>query len=115
MGVPARIGLVSPIDIVIQPGSYCSWDPMLFPRKGDRPHSNEASGSDLYGDLYFVIGEETLILPSKQSLPPIQYDSVEAKALTRPVNSMVNIYTIQMLFPINFVSILLLSYFLRLG
>ena len=27
---------------------------LVFPCKGDRPHTNECSGSDLDGDLYFV-------------------------------------------------------------
>ena len=107
-------GDVRILEAVEAPGLEHLVDCLVFPKKGDRPHSNEASGSDLDGDLYFVTWEETLIPPSKQSWPPMQYDSAEAKALARPVNSMV-IYTIQIRFPMSFVSIILLSYFLRLG
>ncbi|KAJ6674018.1 RNA-dependent RNA polymerase [Salix viminalis] len=54
--------------------------------KGERPHTNEASGSDLDGDLYFVTWDENLIPPSKRSWTPMQYDAAEAKLLARPVN-----------------------------
>ncbi|XP_042519740.1 RNA-dependent RNA polymerase 6-like [Macadamia integrifolia] len=60
-------------------------DCLVFPQKGERPHTNEASGSDLDGDQYFVTWEETLIPPSKKSWPPMDYDSVQAKNLRRPI------------------------------
>ncbi|KAF2292442.1 hypothetical protein GH714_022824 [Hevea brasiliensis] len=55
-------------------------------KKGDRPHTNEASGSDLDGDLYFVTWDENLIPPSKKSWAPMQYDATEAKVLNRAVS-----------------------------
>ncbi|RVW54045.1 RNA-dependent RNA polymerase 6 [Vitis vinifera] len=91
-------GDVRILEAVDAPGLEHLVDCLVFPQKGDRPHSNEASGSDLDGDLYFVTWEETLIPPSKQSWPPMQYDSAEAKALAREVTSLVIIYTVQMLF-----------------
>ncbi|KAE8710484.1 RNA-dependent RNA polymerase 6 [Hibiscus syriacus] len=54
--------------------------------RGERPHTNEASGSDLDGDNYFVTWEELLIPPRKKSWPPMQYDPGETKLLERPVN-----------------------------
>lgn len=81
-------GDVRILEAVDAPGLEHLVDCLVFPQKGDRPHSNEASGSDLDGDLYFVTWEETLIPPSKQSWPPMQYDSAEAKALAREVTSL---------------------------
>ncbi|WCJ30286.1 RNA-dependent RNA polymerase 6 [Euphorbia peplus] len=61
-------------------------DCLVFPQKGDRPHTNEASGSDLDGDLYFVTWDQNLIPPGKRSWPPMLYDGAEAKQLSRPVS-----------------------------
>ncbi|KAL6208405.1 hypothetical protein ACLB2K_019355 [Fragaria x ananassa] len=55
--------------------------------KGYRPHSNEASGSDLDGDLYFVTWDENLIPPSMKSEEPMDFDAAEAKNLERPVTN----------------------------
>ncbi|KAM1200837.1 hypothetical protein ACFX2I_017061 [Malus domestica] len=63
-------------------------DCILFPQKGDRPHTNEASGSDLDGDLYFVTWDEDLIPPSKKSWTPMMYDPQEAKPHGRPITQM---------------------------
>lgn len=62
------------------------FDCLVFPQKGERPHTNEASGSDLDGDLYFVTWDENLIPPSKRSWPPMEYSPVAVKELSRPVN-----------------------------
>ncbi|XP_071917710.1 RNA-dependent RNA polymerase 6-like [Coffea arabica] len=61
-------------------------DCLVFPQKGDRPHANEASGSDLDGDLYFVTWDGNLIPPSKRSWMPMDYASAEARKLPREVN-----------------------------
>lgn len=49
---------------------------LVFPSSGPRPHTNECSGSDLDGDLYFVSWEGRLVPPSTQE--PMIYDSVPA-------------------------------------
>ncbi|XVE53622.1 hypothetical protein DITRI_Ditri03aG0017400 [Diplodiscus trichospermus] len=80
---PGDIRILEAVDA---PGLHHLYDCLVFPQKGERPHTNEASGSDLDGDLYFVTWEELLIPPSKKSWPPMQYDPGEPKLLHRPVN-----------------------------
>lgn len=65
---------------------YHLTDCLVFPQNGKRPHTNEASGSDLDGDTYFVTWEEDLIPPSRKSWEPMDYDPVESKQLPRGVN-----------------------------
>ncbi|XWS17807.1 hypothetical protein CRYUN_Cryun33cG0099700 [Craigia yunnanensis] len=80
---PGDIRILEAVDA---PGLHHLYDCLVFPQKGERPHTSEASGSDLDGDLYFVTWEELLIPPSKKSWPPIQYDPGEPKLLLFPVN-----------------------------
>ncbi|KAF2303847.1 hypothetical protein GH714_023829 [Hevea brasiliensis] len=81
---PGDIRILEAVDA---PGLHHLHDCLVFPQKGDRPHTNEASGSDLDGDLYFVTWDENLLPPSKKSWTPMQYDAAEAKLLHRPVRS----------------------------
>ncbi|XP_043719156.1 RNA-dependent RNA polymerase 6-like isoform X2 [Telopea speciosissima] len=80
---PGDIRILEAVDV---PDLHHLVDCLVFPQKGERPHTNEASGSDLDGDQYFVTWEETLIPPSKKSWSPMDFDSVKAKKLPRPVN-----------------------------
>ncbi|CAN0877583.1 RNA-dependent RNA polymerase 6 [Linum grandiflorum] len=80
-------GDVRVLEAVDNPSLHHLYDCLVFPQNGERPHSNEASGSDLDGDLYFVTWDEDLIPPSRRSWPPMQYDPVEAKLLGRDVNT----------------------------
>ncbi|KAK6912561.1 RNA-dependent RNA polymerase, eukaryotic-type [Dillenia turbinata] len=81
-------GDVRILEAVDKPGLHHLSDCLVFPQKGERPHTNEASGSDLDGDLYFVTWDETLIPPSKRSWTPMEYAPAEAKKLPRDVNHM---------------------------
>ncbi|KAA8521560.1 hypothetical protein F0562_012233 [Nyssa sinensis] len=80
---PGDVRILEAVDV---PGLHHLFDCLVFPEKGDRPHTNEASGSDLDGDLYFVTWDENLIPPSKRSWMPMEYAPAEVKLLTRPVN-----------------------------
>nr|XP_043610442.1 RNA-dependent RNA polymerase 6-like [Erigeron canadensis] len=79
---PGDIRVLEAVDV---PGLEHLFDCLIFPQKGHRPHTDEASGSDLDGDLYFVTWDENLIPPSKQSWPPMEYAPAEAKKLPRNV------------------------------
>ncbi|KAL6659286.1 hypothetical protein ACP70R_003326 [Stipagrostis hirtigluma subsp. patula] len=60
-------------------------DCLVFPKKGERPHANEASGSDLDGDVYFVTWDEQLVPPGKKSWNPMDYSPAEANKLPRGI------------------------------
>ncbi|KAF7817247.1 RNA-dependent RNA polymerase 6 [Senna tora] len=78
-------GDVRILEAVDAPELHHLYDCLVFPQKGDRPHTNEASGSDLDGDLYFVTWDENLIPPSKKSWIPMEYSSEESRILSRKV------------------------------
>lgn len=78
-------GDVRILEAVDDPSLHHLHDCIVFPQKGERPHANEASGSDLDGDLYFVTWDENLIPPSKRSWIPMQYDAAESPQLKRQV------------------------------
>lgn len=80
---PGDIRILEAVDA---PGLHHLSDCLVFPQKGERPHTNEASGSDLDGDLYFVTWDENLIPPSKQSWIPMEYTPAVVRELPRPVN-----------------------------
>lgn len=80
---PGDIRILEAVD---SPKLHHLFDCLVFPQKGERPHTNEASGSDLDGDLYFVAWDENLIPPSKRSWIPMEYTPAVVKELPRPVN-----------------------------
>ncbi|KAG0489161.1 hypothetical protein HPP92_007972 [Vanilla planifolia] len=87
-GLPGRtrdIGTRSVLYPVDTPELHHLVDCLVFPQKGERPHANEASGSDLDGDLYFVSWEPDLIPPSKKSWIPLDYKPAESKSQPRDV------------------------------
>lgn len=79
---PGDIRILEAVDV---PGLRHLVDCLVFPQKGDRPHSNEASGSDLDGDLYFVTWDENLIPPSRRSWMPMAYTAAEPKLEPRKI------------------------------
>ncbi|KAJ1283464.1 hypothetical protein BS78_03G130300 [Paspalum vaginatum] len=80
---PGDVRILEAVDV---PDLYHLVDCLVFPKKGERPHANEASGSDLDGDLYFVTWDEKLIPPGKRSWNPMDYSPAEAKQLPRQVS-----------------------------
>ena len=60
-------------------------DVVVFPVKGERPHPNEMSGSDLDGDIYFVCWEQSLI-PPESNKAPMDYTAIEKEQLSRQIS-----------------------------
>lgn len=81
---PGDVRVLKAVDV---PGLHHLVDCLVFPQKGERPHTDEASGSDLDGDNYFVTWDENLIPPGKKSWPPMDYKPAEVKELKRPVST----------------------------
>jgi len=79
---PGDVRILEAVDV---PELHHLVDCLVFPRKGDRPHANEASGSDLDGDIFFVTWDERLVPPGKRSMPPMDYSPAEAIQLPREV------------------------------
>ncbi|RYQ94501.1 hypothetical protein Ahy_B08g089415 isoform B [Arachis hypogaea] len=80
-------GDVRVLEAVDAPELHHLHDCLVFPQKGDRPHTNEASGSDLDGDLYFATWDENLIPPSKSSWIPMDYTAQESQRTNRQVTT----------------------------
>lgn len=79
---PGDVRILEAVDV---PGMRHLYDCLVFPQNGDRPHPNEASGSDLDGDLYFVTWDGNLIPPSKRSWTPMDYEPGTVKQKPRMV------------------------------
>ena len=84
---PGDVRILEAVDV---PELHHLVDCLVFPKKGERPHPNEASGSDLDGDVYFVTWDENLVPPRKQSWTPMDYSPVPARQLLRGVHQHVS-------------------------
>ena len=60
-------------------------DCVVFPAKGQRPHTDEMSGSDLDGDKYFVTWLDKLIPPRAENEEPMDFTAPQKVVLPRPV------------------------------
>ncbi|KAH7415135.1 hypothetical protein KP509_14G029700 [Ceratopteris richardii] len=74
-------GDVRILEAVDHPALHHLVDCLVMPQTGDRPHSNEASGSDMDGDVYFVCWDPSLIPPEGKSWEPMQYTAHEVASL----------------------------------
>ncbi|KAH0449664.1 hypothetical protein IEQ34_020356 [Dendrobium chrysotoxum] len=77
---PGDIRILTAVDV---PDLYHMVDCVVFPQKGERPHPNECSGSDLDGDIYFVCWDPVLIPPSQAS--PMEYTAAPSETLDHEV------------------------------
>jgi RNA-dependent RNA polymerase len=84
---PGDVRILEAVDV---PELHHLVDCLVFPKKGERPHANEASGSDLDGDVYFVTWDDNLVPPGKKSSKPMDYSPAEAKLLQRDVRQHVS-------------------------
>ncbi|KAL9438079.1 hypothetical protein AB3S75_023865 [Citrus x aurantiifolia] len=77
---PGDMRVLRAVDV---PALHHMVDCVVFPAKGKRPHTNECSGSDLDGDVYFVCWDHELIPPLQ--FPPMDYTPAREKVLARDV------------------------------
>lgn len=77
---PGDIRVLSAVDV---PDLHHMVDCVVFPQKGNRPHPNECSGSDLDGDIYFVSWDAKLIPP--RVVTPMDYTSAPSEILDHDV------------------------------
>ncbi|XP_062113342.1 probable RNA-dependent RNA polymerase 1 [Humulus lupulus] len=69
---PGDIRVLQAVDV---PALHHMVDCVVFPQKGERPHTDECSGSDLDGDIYFVCWDHELIPP--QQFQAMDYTSAQ--------------------------------------
>ncbi|CAI5957445.1 unnamed protein product [Closterium sp. NIES-64] len=71
---PGDLRVLTAVDV---PCLHHLVDCLVLPKRGPRPHANEASGSDMDGDVYFVTWDARLMPPSGRSEEPMDYQPVK--------------------------------------
>ena len=77
---PGDVRTLQAVDV---PALHHLVDCLVFPTFGPRPHTDECSGSDLDGDLYFVTWDKELI-PPERNLTPMDYQGITPKPIVHP-------------------------------
>ncbi|CAK9154948.1 unnamed protein product [Ilex paraguariensis] len=77
---PGDVRVLIAVDV---PALHHMVDCVVFPQKGERPHPNECSGSDLDGDIYFVCWDSDLIPP--RQVQPMDYTPAPPMVLDHEV------------------------------
>nr|APO15851.1 RNA-dependent RNA polymerase 1 [Sesuvium portulacastrum] len=77
---PGDVRVLMAVDV---PSLHHMVDCVIFPQKGNRPHPNECSGSDLDGDIYFVCWDSDLIPP--RQVAPMDYSPAKCEELDHDV------------------------------
>lgn len=63
---------------------------IVFPAKGPRPHTDEISGSDLDGDMYFISWDERLIPPAVKD--PMSYSGPKPPEREVKINDIITFF-----------------------
>ena len=79
---PGDIRVLKAVDV---PHLHHLHDCIVFPSRGCRPHTNEISGSDLDGDVYWVCWLPDLVPQPENQIPALDYDTTEKKLLDHAI------------------------------
>lgn len=77
---PGDVRILTAVDV---PALHHMVNCVVFPQKGKRPHTNECSGSDLDGDIYFVCWDPEMVPP--QEISPMDYTPAPSTSLDHDV------------------------------
>lgn len=78
------------------PGLSHIVDCFVFPTDGPRPHSDEISGSDLDGDMYFATWDVGLVNITPVTPMDFKNNPVALPVTNNPMNAMIDMYVSMM-------------------
>lgn len=78
-------GDVQPVEAVDREELHHLVDVIVFPKTGYRPIPSMLSGGDLDGDIYFCIFDDSIALPRRQEIKPMDYSSPPPIKVARKV------------------------------
>ena len=79
---PGDIRVLKAVDV---PHLHHLHDCIVFPSHGPRPHTNEISGSDLDGDVYWVCWLPDIVPDPANQIEALDYDTAEKKLLDHAI------------------------------